>query len=72
MEEAPAGLGLEAARGGKERAPPAPGEFCVPPRLGGFRDSCVVSSVLGVRGLVMLGVSPPTRALLIEEFGLIS
>jgi hypothetical protein len=42
---AAAGLGLEAARGGEDGAPLAPGEFCVPPGLGGFQVSCAVSSV---------------------------
>jgi hypothetical protein len=71
LEEALAGLGLEVARRGEDIAPPAPGEFCVPPRLGGFRDSCAVSLVLRVGGLVTIGDSPPTRALLVEESGLI-
>jgi hypothetical protein len=57
-KEAPVWLGLEAALGGEDGAPPALGEFCAPPGFGGFRDSCSVYSVLGVEGLVAFRDSP--------------
>jgi hypothetical protein len=50
-------LALGAARVGEVRAPPAPKEFGAPSGLGGFRGSSVVSSALGVRGLVAFGDS---------------
>jgi hypothetical protein len=58
LEEAPAGLGLEATQVGKGRAPPPPREFCAAPGLRGFRGTFVDS--------------PTTGAQLVEEFGLIS
>jgi hypothetical protein len=64
-------LGLEAAQGLKDEAPPALRDFCVAPGLMGFIDSCTVSSALGVGGLVAFGDSLPTGTLLVEESGLI-
>jgi hypothetical protein len=60
LEEAPVGLELGATRVGEVGAPPTPGESCAPSGLEGFRDSCAVSSTLGVGGLVTFGDSPPT------------
>jgi hypothetical protein len=71
-EEAPVELRLKAAQEGEDGAPPALGEFCVPLGFRGFRDFCVVSSVLGVGGLVTFEDSPATGALLVEESRLIS
>jgi hypothetical protein len=71
-EKVPAALEHGAAWVGKVGAPPTPEEFCVPSQLVGFRDSCAVSSTLGVGVLVTFGDSPPTEALLVEESGLIS
>jgi hypothetical protein len=54
----------------EEEAPPASGEFCVPPGFGGFKDPGTVFSVLGVEGLSAFGDSP--LAFSVEESGWIS
>jgi hypothetical protein len=70
LEEPPADFGLGAVLAEEEEAPPAPGEFCAPPELGGFEDPGNVFSVLGVRGLSAFGDSP--LAFCVEESGWIS
>jgi hypothetical protein len=66
-EEVPIGLELKVTWVGEDEAPAAPGEFCAPSRLIGFRVSYAVSSALGVGGLVTFRDSPLTGALLVEE-----
>jgi hypothetical protein len=72
LEEAPEGLAHGAAWEGDVRAPPTPEEFGAPYGLGGVRGSCIVSSALGVGGLVAFGDSSPTGALFVEESRLMS
>jgi hypothetical protein len=56
----------------EEEAPPAPGEFCSPPGLGGFKDPGTDFSMLGVRGLSAFADSPLVGTLFVEESRLIS
>jgi hypothetical protein len=60
------------ARVGENRAPPVPGEPRALLGLGGFEDSGVVFSVLGLRGLSTFGDSLSTRAVFVEESGVMS
>jgi hypothetical protein len=52
--------------------PLALGELCMPPRLGGFKDSGTIFLTLEVGGLLTFGGSPPICTPCTEESGLIS
>jgi hypothetical protein len=72
LQEAPAGLELRAIRAEEEEAPLTLGEFCVPPRLGGFEDPGTDFSVLGIGGLSAFRDFPLVGTIFVEESGLIS